>query len=141
MSWIDSVVEHSTRELELIGFDKSELGEIMLETMKKLHNSIGNQPNAMKTILKMMSDLVDKKPISVITERDFDEDGRCNRYEYIYRAQDGKYYNDRAVVFKSGLNTQYVYQGQKRSKKEITLPYVFREDVVTLDTHSLDATV
>jgi len=141
MSWIDSVVEHSTRELELIGFDKSELGEIMLETMKKLHNSIGNQPNAMKTILKMMSDLVDKKPISVITEHDFDEDGRCNRYEYIYRAQDGKYYNDRAVVFKSGLNTQYVYQGQKRSKKEITLPYVFREDVVTLDTHSLDATV
>ena len=132
MYWIDSVVEHSTRELELIGFDKSELGEIMLETMKKLHNSIGNQPNAMKTILKMMSDLVDKKPISVITERDFDEDGRCNRYEYIYRAQDGKYYNDRAVVFKSGLNTQYVYQGQNRSKQEITLPYVFREDLVLI---------
>ena len=141
MSWIDSVVEHSTRELELIGFDKSELGEIMLETMKKLHNSIGNQPNAMKTILKMMSDLVDKKPISVITERDFDEDGRCIRYEYIYRAQDGKYYNDRAVVFKSGLNTQYVYQGRNRSKQEITLPYVLHEDVVTLDTHSLDTTV
>jgi len=135
MSWIDSVVEHSTRELELIGFDKSELGEIMLETMKKLHNSIGNQPNAMKTILKMMSDLVDKKPISVITERDFDEDGRCNRYEYIYRAQDGKYYNDRAVVFKKSYddqNYQYVYQGQNRSKQEITLPYVFREDLVLI---------
>lgn len=141
MSWIDSVVEHSKRELELIGFDKSELGEIMLETMKKLHNSIGNQPTVMKSILKMMSDLVDKKPISVITERDFDKDGRCYRCEYIYRAQDGKYYNDRAVVFKSGLNTQYVYQGQRRSKKEITLPYVLHEEVVTLDTHSLDTTV
>lgn len=141
MSWIDSVVEHSKRELELIGFDKSELGEIMLETMKKLHENIGNQPTVMKSILKMMSDLIDKKPISVITERDFDEDGRCNRYEYIYRAQDGKYYNDRAVVFKSGLDIHYIYQGQKRSKKEITLPHVLHEDVVTLDTHSLDTTV
>ena len=54
------------------------------------------------------------------------------RYEYIYKAQDGKYYNDRAVVFKKGSDTQYVYQGQRRSKREITLPYVLLEEIVLI---------
>lgn len=133
MSWIESVLDYSKSELELIGFDKSDLGEVVIDTIKKLHGSVGNQPTAIKSILKMMSDLVDKKPISVITERDFDENGRCTRCEYIYRAKDGKYYNDRAVVFKRSWedpSEQYVYQGQNRSKKEITLPYILRQEIV-----------
>ena len=131
MSWIESVLNYSKSELELIGFDKSELGDIMLETIKKIHESVGNKSVLIKTIIRMMSDLVDKKPISVITENDFDEGGRCTRYEYIYRDKDGKYYNDRAVVFKKSLddpNSQYLYQGQERSKKEIVLPYILREE-------------
>jgi uncharacterized C2H2 Zn-finger protein len=133
MSWIESVLHYSKQELELIGFDKSDLGEVVIDTINKLHGSVGNQPTAIKSILKMMSDLVDKKPISVITERDFDEDGRCTRCDYIYRAKDGKYYNDRAVVFKRSWedpSEQYVYQGQNRSKKEITLPCILRQEVV-----------
>ena len=135
MSWIEGVLAYSKQELELIGFDKSDLGEIVIETIQKLHRSVGNQPNAMKSVLKMMIDLVDKKPISVITENDFDENGRCTRCEYIYRAKDGKYYNDRAVVFKRSWedsSEQYVYQGQNRSKKEITLPYILRQEVVLI---------
>jgi hypothetical protein len=133
MSWIESVLDYSKSELKLIGFDKSELGDIMLETIKKTHESVGNKPMLIKTVIRMMSDLVDKKPISVITESDFDEDGRCTRYEYIYRDKHGKYYNDRAVVFKKSLddpNSQYLYQGQERSKKEISLPYLLNEEVV-----------
>ena len=129
MSWIEGVLDYSKRELELIGFDKSDLSDVILETMKKIHESVGNQPNAIKSVLKMMSDLVDKKPISVVTENDFDEKGRCTRYEYIYRDKHGKYYNDRVVVFKKSLddpNSQYLYQGQERSKKEIVLPYILR---------------
>jgi hypothetical protein len=129
MSWIEGVLDYSKRELELIGFDKSDLSDVILETMKKIHESVGNQPNAIKSVLKMMSDLVDKKPISVVTENDFDENGRCTRYEYIYRDKHGKYYNDRVVVFKKSLddpNSQYLYQGQERSKKEIVLPYILR---------------
>ena len=131
MSWIESVLEYSKNELELIGFDKSELGDLILETIKKIHGSVGNKPMLFKTIIGMMNDLVDKKPISVITENDFDESGRCTRCEYIYRDKDGKYYNDRAVVFKKTIddpNSQYVYQGQERSKKEVTLPYILREE-------------
>ena len=132
MSWIEGVLAYSKQELELIGFDKSDLGEIVIDTIKKLHGSVGNQPNAMKYMLKMMSDLVDKKPISVINENDFDENGKCTRCEYIYRAKDGKYYNDRALVFKKSWedpSEHYLYQGNARSKQEITLPYVLRQDV------------
>lgn len=135
MSWIEGVLDYSKSELELIGFDKNDLGDIVIYTIKKLHGRVGNQPNAMKYMLKMMSDLVDKKPISVITERDFDEDGRCTRCDYIYRAKDGKYYNDRAVVFKRSWedpSEQYVYQGQNRSKKEITLPYNLRQETILI---------
>ena len=135
MSWIQSVLEYSQSELELIGFDKSVLSDVMLETIKKIHGAVGNQPSVMKSVLKMMSDLVDKKPISVINESDFDENGKCTRYEYIYRAKDGKYYNDRAVVFKRSWedpSEQYVYQGQNSSKKEIALPYILREEVVLI---------
>jgi len=35
MSWIESVLDYSKSEFKLIGFDKSELGDIMLETIKK----------------------------------------------------------------------------------------------------------
>ena len=132
MSWIEGVLAYSKQELELIGFDKSDLGEIVIDTIKKLHGSVGNQPATIKSILKMMSDLVDKKPISVINENDFDENGKCTRCEYIYRAKDGKYYNDRALVFKKSWedpSEHYLYQGNARSKQEITLPYVLRQDV------------
>lgn len=135
MSWIQTALEHSQSELELIGFDKSELGDIIIETIKKLNGIVGNQPSVIKSVLKMMSDLVDKKPISVITVNDFDENGKCTRCEYIYRARDGKYYNDRAVVFKKSWedpSEQYVYQGQNRSKKEITLPYILRQETVLI---------
>ena len=135
MSWIESVLNYSKNELTLIGFDKSELGDIILETIQKLHSQVGNKPVLMKSILKMMNDLVDEKPISVITENDFGEDGRCTRCPYIYKTKSGKYYNDRAVAFKKSLHdpdSQYVYQGQNRSKREITLPYILREEVVIL---------
>jgi hypothetical protein len=135
MSWIEGVLDYSKSELELVGFDKSDLGEIVIETIQKLHGQVGNKPVVMKSVLKMMSDLVDKKPISVITENDFDENGRCTRCDYIYRAKNGKYYNDRAVVFKKSLedpSEQYVYQGQNRSKQEIALPYILRQEVVLI---------
>jgi hypothetical protein len=137
--WIESVLEHSQRELELLGLNHVGIHTVVIEFIKGLHAKLGNQPGAMKTITNYVEQLIDKKPIAPITEEDFDEDGRCARYEYIYRAKDGKYYNDRAVVFKNGVSTQYIYQGERRSKREITLPYVLREEVVALDTHGRDA--
>jgi len=139
--WIESVLEHSQRELELIGLNHVGLDVTVTSFIKELQEKLGNQPSAMKSVVKYVEQLIDKKPIAPITEADFDQDGRCTRYEYIYKAEDGRYYNDRAVVFKKGLDSQYIYQGQNRSKREIRLPYILCEDVVTLDMHGPDATV
>lgn len=130
-TWIDNVIKHSETELHLLGLDQTNLGPLVIDFIKNLHQTLGNQPTAMKSILKTTADLVDQKPVAVITEADFVDD-RCMRCPYIYKSEE-KYYNDRAVVFKKSyddLNSQYLYQGQKRSKQEITLPYVLREEIV-----------
>jgi len=134
--WIESVIEHTKRELKLLGLDHVGIDTVVVDFIEGLHAKLGNQPGVMKTVTNYTEKLIDKKPIAPITEEDFDEDGRCIRYEYIYRASDGKYYNDRAIAFKKGLGTQYIYQGQRRSKQEISLPYVPSEEIQVLDSSS-----
>ena len=131
--WIEGVLKHSETELELLGLDQTPLGPVITTFIKELHGTLGNQPGLMKSLLKQVGDLIDKKPLAPITEKDFVDD-RCVRYPYIYKSGE-KYYNDRAVVFKKSYDdpsSQYVYQGQHRSKQEITLPYVLREEVFLL---------
>ncbi len=132
--WIDGVVQYSETELKLLGLDQTPIGPAILTFIKELQGTLGNQPGLLKSITKQVGDLIDKKPLAPITEEDFVDD-RCVRYPYIYKGQDGRYYNDRAVVFKKSyddLSSQYMYQGQQRSKQEITLPYVLREEVVLI---------
>ena len=128
--WIDGVVKYSETELKLLGFDQTPLGPAIITFIKELHGVLGNQPSTMKSVTKQVGDLIDKKPIALITEKDFVDD-RCVRYPYIYKSGE-KYYNDRAVVFKKGNDIQYVYQGQHRSKQEISLPYILREVIVLI---------
>lgn len=128
--WIDGVVNYSETELKLLGLDQTPIGPAIITFIKELHGALGNQPGIMKSLLEQVGYLIDKKPIAPITEKDFVDD-RCVRYPYIYKSGE-KYYNDRAVVFKKGSDTQYVYQGQMRSKQEISLPYILREEVLLL---------
>jgi len=128
--WIEGVLKHSETELKLLGLDQTPLGPAIITFIKELHGTLGNQPVIMKSILKNIQDLVDKKPIALITEKDFVDD-RCVRYPYIYKVQDGKYYNDRAVVFKKSYDDpSSLYQVS--SKREITLPYVLHEEIMIL---------
>jgi len=131
--WIEGVLKHSETELKLLGLDQTPLGPAVTTFIKELHGTLGNKPGLMKSLLTQVGDLIDKKPLAPITEKDFVDD-RCVRYPYIYKSGE-KYYNDRAVVFKKSYDdpsSQYVYQGQHRSKQEITLPYVLREEVVLI---------
>ena len=131
--WVEGVLKHSETELKLLGLDQTPLGPAIITFIKELHGTLGNQPSLMKSVTKQVGDLIDKKPIALITEKDFVDD-RCVRYPYIYKSGE-KYYNDRAVVFKKSYDdpsSQYIYQGQQRSKQEITLPYVLREDIVLI---------
>src|SRR6056300_1708592 len=119
--WIEGVLKHSETELKLLGLDQTPLGPAIITFIKELHGTLGNQPGLLKYVITQVGHLIDKKPLAPITEKDFVDD-RCVRYPYIYKSGE-KYYNDRAVVFKKGNDIQYVYQGQHRSKQEITLPY------------------
>ena len=132
--WIEGVLKHSETELKLLGLDQTSIGPAIITFIRELHGVLGNQPALIKTLTKQVGDLVDQKPLAPITEEDFVDD-RCIRYPYIYKSQDGRYYNDRAVVFKKSYDdpsSQYIYQGQHHSKQEITLPYVLLEEVVLI---------
>jgi len=132
--WVEGVIKHSETEIHLLGLDQTNLGPLIVDFIKNLQETLGNQPTAMKSILRTMINLIDKKPVAPITETDFVDD-KCTRCSYIYKSKDGRYYNDRAVVFKKSYDdpsSQYMYQGQQGSKQEITLPYVLREEIVII---------
>ena len=128
--WIYGVVKYSETELKLLGLDQTPLGPAIITFIKELHGTLGNQPSIMKSLLKQVGDLIDKKPIALITEKDFVDD-RCVRYPYIYKSGE-KYYNDRAVVFKKSYDDPNSQYRGGPSKQEITLPYVLREEVVLI---------
>ena len=122
--WIDDIVEHAKNELKIMNLDKVKFGDTIITFIKELHEISGNHPQVMKSMVQSITDLIDGKPISPITEDDFKlethcEDGqtfevwRCARYPSVYKL-DGKYYDDRAIVFKTthdSLDKQYIYQG------------------------------
>ena len=141
--WIDVVVEHAENESKIMNLHKVKFGDTIVTFIKELHEISGNHAQVMKSMVQSISDLIDEKPISPITENDFKlethcegdrtfEVWRCTRYPYVYKL-DGKYYDDRAIVYKTShesLDRHYIYQGGMSSKQEIRLPYTVSEKVV-----------
>ena len=139
--------EYAQRELELTGFMATEFGTTCLKFLDDLADVAGEDPESMKTVAEMLTRLIDRRPLSAITEEDFEtethqegdrtvEIERCTRYPYLY-TQDGRYWDDRAVAFRradsADTDRMYVYQSGNSSKQEVELPYFPREQVRTLD--------
>ena len=139
--------EYAQRELELTGFMATEFGTTCLKFLDDLADVAGEDPESMKTVAEMLTRLIDRRPLSAITEEDFEtethqegdrtvEIERCTRYPYLYK-QDGRYWDDRAVAFRradsADTDRMYVYQSGNSSKQEVELPYFPREQVRTLD--------
>lgn len=91
--------------------------------------------------------LIDRKPLSPISEADFEvethtegsrtvEIERCTRYPYLYK-MDGKYWDDRAIAFQKKDSApgdrMYIYQSGNSSKQEVELPYFPSEEVKILN--------
>ena len=146
MSFKEHLKNYATKELELIGFMESEFGNECLNFLDKCADISHNDTNTMKELCNLLIRLVDKKPLSPITEDDFEvetytegnktlEISRCTRYPYIYK-MNGKYYNDRAVAFRriddAESDRMYIYQTRNSSKQEITLPYFPNEEIKIL---------
>jgi len=137
--------EYAKQELDLIGFKQSQFGEACLEFLDKLADVAGNDPESMKQVAAILPRLIDRRPLSPVTEADFEvethaegdrtvEIERCTRYPYLYK-QDGKYYDDRAVAFQyedSAPNDRmYIYQSGNLSKQEVEMPY-FPQEIIKI---------
>ena len=141
------LIEYATKELELIGFDKCGLGETIITFLEQSSTICSNDLASMKQLASMFDRLIDKLPLSPITEDDFYDEvyeeqnnavtfKRTKRYPHIYQDTDGKYYDDRAYAFRlpgANLNDKiYMYQNGFNSKQEITLPYFPNEQIIDL---------
>ena len=147
MTFKEHLNKYAERELELIGFMQSEFGPACLEFLDKCADVAGSDPESMKRICEIIPRLIDRSPLSAITEADFEtethseggrtvEIERCTRYPHLYK-MDGKYWDDRAVAFQredSNPNDRmFVYQSGISSKQEVELPYFPKEEVRMLD--------
>ena len=138
--------EYAERELELTGFLQTEFGKTCLKFLDDLADVAGEDSESMKTVAGMLTRLIDKRPLSAITEEDFETEThtegdrtveilRCTRYPYLYK-MDGKYWDDRAVAFRRADSAEtdrmYIYQSGNSSKQEVELPYFPKEEVRVL---------
>jgi len=149
MSFKDQLIRYAERELGLIGFMNSPLGKVCLDFLETCAEVTNEDADSMKHVCEILPRLIDLRPLSPITEDDFavevptdtDQDAkvtRSTRYPYLYRTSDGKYYDDRAVVFQEidsngNTNTVYLYQEVNSSKQEVELPYFPIQQVKNLD--------
>ena len=146
MTFKQHLRQYAERELELTGFMDSEFGPACLEFLEKCADVADSDPESMKRICEILPRLIDRRPLSAITEADFETEThsegdrtveilRCTRYTYLYKV-DGKYYDDRAVAFQredgAPGDRMYVYQSGNSSKREVKLPYFPVERIESL---------
>ena len=147
MNFSEHLLNYAKTELKITNFDKTELGDTILKFLEQSANITGNNSESMKQLANMLILLIDQKPISPITEEDFEVEThlegdrtveilRCTRYPYLYK-MDGKYWDDRAVAFRRANSAEsdkmYIYQSGNSSKQEVELPYFPREEIRTLN--------
>lgn len=143
----DRLIAYAKDELKIINFDQSDIHDTILKFLNQSSEICNNNTDSMKQIANFLIRLIDRLPLSPITEIDFYDESytvieqlvpvkRCTRYSHIYQMSDGKYYDDRAVAFKflhwQASDKIYMYGTGYSSKKEITLPYYLDEEIVIL---------
>lgn len=148
MVFKDYLKKYAENELKLIGFMDSDIGPLILNFLDSCAEISNSNPDIMKEICKILPALIDCKPVSAITENDFEvvdksdtqELLQCTRHPYIYKLN-GKYYNDRAVAFVYPDSTDgskiYMYT-KEGSKQEITLPYYLDEEIKVLNDDQIN---
>lgn len=148
MTYTEHLLTYARRELEITNFNQTELGETILKFLEQSAKITNNDLVSMKNLASMLLLLIDQQPISPITENDFIEEEyfegtnsvklwRCVRYQHLYKTEDGRYWDDRAVAFKfadsSDSDKMYLYQNGRSSKQEVAMPYYLshRVDVIS----------
>jgi len=129
--------QFAEQELDRAGFGDKEFKSAVLHFLDAADDLTRGDSSAVKQLSFVVHSLVDRRVLTEITEEDFEDEyhsqgdnsvliRRCTRYPYLYQTEDGKYWDDRAVGFKTSEDSpdiQYRYQSQDSSKREVSLPY------------------
>lgn len=142
------IVSFAEKELELANLKDKKIGKVVLEFVSNLSKVTDGTPRTMLPILDSIRNIIEHRPITPITSKDFrpkkiDSGTKedyilevCERYPSVYKDEDGKYYDDRAIGFtienKSDLKIIFIYQNEISSKQEIQLPYFPTTEIVQL---------
>jgi len=153
MNFIEHLLEHARRELKITNFDQTEFGNVVLNFLEQGSIITNNNQETMKNLSEILKLLIDKLPISPIHEGDFVEEiyhegdrsitmYRCTRYQHLYRTEDGRYWDDRAVAYKfrdsKDADIMYLYQTNFNSKREVFLPYYPSREVIVIDREDIN---
>lgn len=138
----EKLTEYAKQELTISGLINTDFGKNCILLLDSLIDISNSDPSVMKELCNIFPRLIDKMPITPITEEDFlidpDPEGEiraiCIRYRHIYKHINGKYYNNRAKAF--------VYADDKldnkiytsKSIQEITLPYIPVEQIEVIES-------
>jgi hypothetical protein len=150
-SFKEHLKEYAEKELELTGFNETSFSKTAIELLENLADLTNGDAETMKQLCYWLPRLIDRIPISPITETDFELENpnhehselnlmRCTRYPQVYQTTDGKYWDDRAVAFRfvdsPETDRMFVYR-PNGSKREITLPYYPNTKIEYLDKDSV----
>lgn len=139
----DNWKKYIESELKESGFDQSDFGKAVFQLLIETYKITNGEPLVMGQLLNIVSKLSQNLPITLITEKDFEDvsikDGDnnvtvsvCKKFPSVYKCPtDGNYYNDRGIAFvDSNGNKMYMSNGEHRSKVQIQLPYALQEKIV-----------
>ena len=142
-----TIFEHAFDEMNLINAADNAAGKCVLNFVKELSDITNDGSEIMVIYGEMLKRIFGRKILSPITEKDFNielydngiekvEIARCTRIPSVIKSFDGKYYNEKGIVYiniKNPTHKMYIYEGILNSRVEITLPYDGEEKVIYLD--------
>jgi len=130
-----------TKELQKINMDQNPIGQIMLKFLDDMNDHLNGDYYTFQRFLEKLERVGNLMPLSPLEEKDFSTkivEGqvfKCSdRYDSVYQAEDGNWYDDKAVCFVNATgHRMFIYQGNTSSKRKITMPYYPDPEVRTIE--------
>ena len=128
-----------TREVQLLGFDKSPLGTPMLEYISAVYDMSNGDKTLFSNLTSMLDRLVHELPLSELkdpetSKEDWYTDGAnviSKRYPPVRIIENYRILDDHGVAYTNGDNNNVYYDAS--STREITLPYYPNPDLINVD--------
>lgn len=151
---MNDYIDYVKQELEYNNLIKSDVGKQILQLFETSYEFCDNNKLLVDNIVNMVTRLNKKLPLLPLEEDDMilyqPNEGpahkRHRRYFPVYQGQDGKYYDEQAILFVNEQGIEmYCYSSNYNSRIEIEFPYYpvqkrvnFNMDLTDLDNVEFD---